>query len=98
MSIQYADLRLTEVAAHIQIKKAMLELIVSGVDLFVEKIKIGNISIALSVEQRWKRILKHFTKLRAFIGNVANELRIFEKRCNCILKHWKCVAFQRKFH
>ena len=27
MSIQYADLRLTEVAAHIQIKKAMLELI-----------------------------------------------------------------------
>ena len=69
MSIQYDDLRLTEVAAHIPIKKAMLELIVSRVDLFVKKIKIGNISIALSVEQRWKSILKRFTKLPAFIGN-----------------------------
>ena len=34
------------------------------------------------VEQRWKTILHHLTKWHAFIGNVANALRIIEKRYN----------------
>ena len=36
------------------------------------------------VEQRWKTILHHLTKLHAFIGNVANALRIIEKRYNAL--------------
>ena len=53
MSIQYDDLRLTEVAAHIQIKKAMLELIVSRVDLLVNKVRwalnnVGKASLNIS--------------------------------------------------
>ena len=34
------------------------------------------------VEQHWKIILHHLTKLHAFMANIANVLRIIEKRCN----------------
>ena len=61
----------------------------SRIDLNLLSFYLETFANALNRE-RWKIILHHLTKLHAFIGNVANALRITEKSCNAF-KPFICV-------
>ena len=61
--------------------------------------------ISIVTAQRSKTILHHLTKLHAFMGSVANALRIIEKRCNafwsiqmCSTMHIKCMELNEYPH